>query len=128
VPTFGWQGPFEYAVSRHPKLCVLSIAIYLVSAHRRRHEDWIQSRIEAEICRSFLAIWQIRRRTGHSFKMAIQGFDKLCKNLRLLQSLDANPPPDLMDARDGYWEQRLQGQINYFHEQSTRGATRSQSA
>ena len=118
VPTFGWQGPFEYAVAAS-ELCVLSIAIYLVSAHRRRHEDWIQSRIEAEICRSFLAIWQIRRRTGHSFKMAIQGFDKLCKNLRLLQSLDANPPPDLMDARDGYLEQRLQGQINYFHEQST---------
>ena len=117
VPTFGWQGPFEYAVAAS-ELVILSIAIYLVSAHRRRHEEWIQSRIEAEICRSFLATWQIRRRTGHSFKIALPGFEQLCKNLRLLQSLDANPPPDLTDARDGYLEQRLQGQINYFREQS----------
>ena len=118
VPTFGWQGSLEYAIAAS-ELCVLSIAIFLTSAHRRRHEEWMHSRIEAEICRSFLATWQIRHRTGNFFKMAIQGFDRLCKNLRLLQSLDANPPPDLAAARDTYLEQRLQGQINYFHEQST---------
>jgi len=118
VPTFGVRGFFEYAIAAL-ELGVLSVAIVLTAAHRRRHEEWIQSRIEAEICRSFLAIWQIRRRTGHSFKMALQGFDKLCKNLRLLQSLDSNPPPDLLDARDSYLEQRLEGQITYFQEQST---------
>jgi len=117
APTFGWQGTVGCAIAIS-ELFVLLIALFLASVHRRRHEEWMQSRIEAEIYRSFLATWQIRRRTGRSFKMAMPGFGKLCKNLRLLQSMDINFPPVLSDARDNYLEERLQTQVSYFRIES----------
>ena len=90
----------------------------LTSTHRRRHEKWMQTRIEAEICRSFLATWQLPLRAGHASKITIQGFEGLGKSLQLMQCLDGNLPPPLAEARNNYLDQRIRNQINYFKEQS----------
>jgi len=117
VPVFGLQKLPEYVISTS-ELIVLSAAFILTYAHRRGHEEWMRTRIEAEICRSFLAVWQLRRRTGETKTISVQGFEKLCKNLYLIQCMDVSPLPSLEEARSNYLENRVKNQINYFRQES----------
>jgi hypothetical protein len=80
----------------------------------RKHLEWTKTRIEAEICRSFLATWPMRARITRSPKLAIQGFERLMRNLRLLQQMDGVPGPPLETASNEYLESRVQNQIDYF--------------
>ena len=117
VPTFNLHGPVEYFILVL-EMTVLVAAFILTSKHRRKHEEWMRLRIEAEICRSFLATWQLRYRAGYFSRIAIQGFDRLCKNLRLTQCLDTDPLPPLAEAANDYLNRRISNQIKYFSEQS----------
>ncbi|MCU0785108.1 MAG: hypothetical protein MUF81_13875 [Verrucomicrobia bacterium] len=119
VPTFGLHGLVGSSIILI-ELAVLVAAFLLTSTQHRKHEGWMRMRIEAEICRSFLATWQLRYRAGHFSKIAIHGFDRLCKNLRLIQCLDGNLQPTLAEACNDYLETRIRSQINYFNEQSTK--------
>src|SRR5207248_8501294 len=47
------------------ELLLLGLAFYLYFGHRKSHSQWVRNRIEAEICRSFLATWDIRRSFDH---------------------------------------------------------------
>lgn len=93
---------------------VLGTAFLLAFMQHRKHLEWTKNRIEAEICRSFLATWPMRRRITRSPKLAIQGFDRLLRNLRLFQLMDRTPAPPLETARDEYLASRIQNQIVYF--------------
>src|SRR5207237_6838548 len=66
------------------ELILLGAALWLYSGHRRSHGQWVRNRIAAEICRSFLATWQIRRRVSYVPKVAMRDFDQLVDHLRLL--------------------------------------------
>jgi hypothetical protein len=86
--------------------------------NRKRRELWAKTRIEAEICRSVVATWDMRRRADHIPNISILGFAPLCRNLRLIRLLDKAPCPSLASVRDGYLNGRLENQRKYFVEQS----------
>jgi len=105
---------------------VLASAFILTAKRHRRHAEWMKTRIEAEICRSFLATWPMRSRVIRTPKLAIQGFERFTSNLRLLQQMDGNPTPALETACSEYLEGRVQHQIDYFGRrcQAAQGAYR----
>lgn len=100
------------------EVTALVTALVLTTMQHRRHLEWMMSRIEAEICRSFLAIWPMRARADYSPKLALQGSDRLIRNLRFVQQLDRTPSPPLETARSEYLERRVQNQIEYFSHQN----------
>lgn len=95
------------------ELLFLGIAFVSSLQHRKKSDEWMKSRIQAEICRSFLAMWDMRRRTDHSLNLSIQGFSNLCRNLRLIRILDKTPS-SLETARDRYLRKRVEDQIQFF--------------
>lgn len=99
------------------ELILLGFAFRLSLQHRKKHQEWMKNRIAAEICRSFHAMWHMRR-TDYSPKISIEGFDRLCRNLRLIHVLDQTPPPSLESVRDQYLKERVEDQIAYFSRHS----------
>jgi len=99
------------------ELILLGIAFALSLRHRKKHQEWMKNRIAAEICRSFLATWHMRR-ADYSPKISIQGFDRLCRNLRLVRNLDKMPLLSLEAVRDQYLKERVENQIAYFSRHS----------
>ena len=95
------------------ELILLGIAFALSLHHRKKHQEWMKNRIAAEICRSFLATWHLRR-ADYSPKISIRGFDRLCRNLRLVRNLDKMPLESLEAVRDQYLKERVEDQIAYF--------------
>jgi nucleoside 2-deoxyribosyltransferase len=118
VPTMGLHGAVEYSVML-VDLAMLLTVFFLTSAHRRKHEGWLQIRIEEKICRSFLATWDLRGRAEFFSRIAIQGFDRLCKNLRMAQFLDNAERPTLAEASTNYLKKRIRTQMAYYSKQST---------
>jgi hypothetical protein len=100
---------------------VLSSAFFLSESQHRRHHEWINTRIEAEICRSFLALWPMRAKLERTPDPSVHGFERLERNLRLLQQMDA-APSSMEGARREYLKQRVETQIDYFTRQSERAA------
>jgi hypothetical protein len=95
------------------ELILLGFAFILSLQHRKKHQEWMKNRIAAEICRSFLATWHIRR-TDYAPNISIEGFERLCRNLRLMHVLDKTPPLSLEAVRDQYLKERVENQIAYF--------------
>lgn len=96
------------------ELLLLGAAFFWSVQHRRKHHEWIKNRIAAEICRSFLAMWDMGRRADYFPKISVQGYDRLCRNLRLIRTLDQTAPPALDAVRAGYLKERVGKQIAYF--------------
>ena len=99
------------------ELILLGFAFILSLQHRKKHQEWMKNRIAAEICRSFHALWHLRR-ADYSPKISIEGFDRLCRNLRLIHVLDKTPPLSLEAVRDQYLKERVEDQIAYFSRHS----------
>ena len=99
------------------ELILLGFAFGLSLQHRKKHQEWMKNRIAAEICRSFHAMWHARR-TDYSPKISIQGFDRLCRNLRLVRILDKTSPLPLETVRNRYLKERVEDQIAYFSRHS----------
>ncbi len=59
-------------------------------------------------------MWAMRRRADHFPKVSIQGFDRMCRNLRLIRVLDQEPTPPLESVRDQYLKERVEDQIRFF--------------
>jgi hypothetical protein len=100
------------------ELMLLGIAFALAFRHRQQHQGWMENRLKAEICRSFLAMWHMRRHSDHFPNISIAGLNWFCRNLRLIRILDKTPPPPLESVRDQYLTERLEGQWRYFSEHS----------
>jgi hypothetical protein len=100
------------------EVAVLGTALALTALRRHRHTAWMMSRIEAEVCRSFLATWPMRSRISRPPRVTIQGFERLTRNLRLFQLTDSRPTPSLESARDAYLRGRVEDQIGYFSRRS----------
>jgi hypothetical protein len=112
APVLGIHGLAEKFLMA-AELSLLGVAFYYSLQQRKKHQEWVANRIAAEICRSFLTTWHMRW-ADHSPKLSIQGFDRLCKNLRLMQIIDQAPPLPLDDVCQRYLAERVQGQIKYF--------------
>jgi hypothetical protein len=107
------EGLVGYAVALL-EVAVLAVAFVLSTRGRQRHGDWMRARIEAELCRSSLATWPMRERIERIPRVAIQGFERPTRNLRLAQLLDPSPAPALEAARQEYLDGRVRDQIGYF--------------
>ena len=105
------------------ELILLGIAFAFLLQHHRKSSEWLKSRIEAELCRSFLATWDLRRRADYFPKISLQEFSPLCRNVRLIRSLDKTPGLPLESARDGYLEKRVQDQLKYFSRECSKART-----
>ena len=107
------EGPPGYVIA-FVEVVLLATALTLTARHHHAHREWMKSRIEAELCRSFLATWPLRARIDRSPRLALRGFERLTRNLRLLQLMDRGPDSPLDTARDEYLEHRVMDQVRYF--------------
>lgn len=107
------EGPAGYVIA-FLEVVLLATALTLTARHHHRHQEWMRSRIEAELCRSFLATWPLRTRIDRSPRLALRGFERLLRNLRLLQLMDHDPAPSLDAARAEYLDNRVDDQVRYF--------------
>jgi hypothetical protein len=96
------------------EIVVLALAAMFATQLRRSHHEWIHNRLGAELCRSFLAAWKLRRRPASFPRMTIEGFERLAASLRVAWYLDRNASPDFNTAREVYFAERIQGQIDYY--------------
>jgi hypothetical protein len=87
---------------------------------KRAHQNWIRSRVAAEICRSALATWHVGEVTARLW-FHLADFSRLAKSIRLLQMRAQDPPGmTLADRRESYLTHRISDQFGYFHERSRR--------
>ncbi|HEX5070789.1 MAG TPA: hypothetical protein VFV78_11300 [Vicinamibacterales bacterium] len=115
--TFDLHGVWAYG-SALGEVVVLGVAFAMTGMHHHRHAEWMKTRLEAEICRSFLATWSMRGRIGRPPQLAVEGFERITRRLRVMQLLDPSPPPPLEAARAGYLHDRIENQIEYFKRRS----------
>ena len=115
--TFEIRGAPAYAAAL-AEVGVLGLAFALTAMHHHRHAEWMKTRLEAEICRSFLATWSMRGRISRPPQLAVQGFEPFTRKLRLMQRFDPEPPPPLDRACAMYLHDRIDDQIEYFTRRS----------
>jgi hypothetical protein len=97
------EGRIAWAVGGG-EILVLVTAFVLSARSHGSHAEWLRSRTEAEICRSFLATWPMRNYTR---TLAVPGHERLVRHLRVLQRLDRTPLPSLESALNHYLEHRV---------------------
>jgi hypothetical protein len=107
----------------------LIAAFGLIILRGRAHERWMHARVQAEVCRSFLATWDIRRHAtlSHHPRPAIPGLARLFSDLRLLREMDRAPLIEMDEARAKYHQERITDQIDYFatqHQKALHGLQR----
>lgn len=100
------------------EVVVLALAFALTAMHHHRHAEWMKTRLQAEICRSFLATWSMRGRISRPPQLSVQGFEPFTRKLRVMQRFDPEPPPSLEGARAAYLQDRINDQIDYFTRRS----------
>ena len=103
-------------------LCLLgALAVAMIVRHHRHQHDWVRSRLAAEITRSALATWGLRRavRLFDDFDWA--GLESLRRSLDILQRRSARSRPAVFDeSKQQYLSERLDGQLAYFARQESR--------
>lgn len=114
-----WGGRPVY-IATMAELGVLGIAFLIARMRHHRQGAWLKNRIEAEICRSTLAVWRVPLRAGDAARLAIDGFDALCKNLWVICQMDRSTREPISIVRDEYMQNRLLNQIEYFGRQHAR--------
>jgi len=109
------------------KLAALSLALYLSTRQRRAQTKWKGARMAAEICRSFLAIWPLRRRAAQFAAPLVDEHADLVRNLQIMWYLDRQAERPLETARELYVAHRVRDQLEYFqrkHKDDGRRAAR----
>jgi hypothetical protein len=95
---------------------LLAYAASMLRNRGKHYKEWLSRRVEAEICRSFLHTWKIRRHPmlGRQPRPAITNQRRLFDELRFLRYLDNTPSPPLEVVRQEYLDNRVQDQLSYF--------------
>jgi hypothetical protein len=96
------------------KLVTLSLALYLSFKQKKAHRQWKGARLAAEICRSFIAIWPMRRREARFVTIATGEQSDLVRNLKAAWYLDRQAELPLEGARERYISGRVRDQLDYF--------------
>lgn len=96
------------------KLGALGLAFYLSSRQRASHHEWRDARLAAECCRSFLALWPLRRRGAKLNLLALDEEADLVRSLQIAWLGDRGAERPLAEAREAYVEGRIQDQLRYF--------------
>jgi len=96
------------------KLGALAACLVLAWRHRQCHHEWINSRMAAEICRSYLALWPMRRRGAHFPTPSPDESSGLVRSLQMLWRLDRQSEVSFDEARELYATGRVRHQLEYF--------------
>jgi hypothetical protein len=104
------------------KLSLLLAAIWLAWRHRRAHHVAMQNRMEAELCRSALALWPLTRETAMLPRVPVPGFESVQRDLRLTWLVDRKGVRQFDDAKRAYLE-RIVEQRDYFTRHHARAST-----
>src|SRR3954454_6055977 len=100
-----------------------ALAVALMK-HREGHRKWLRCRVAAEICRSYLATWDLGSAVTPFWFSQLDGFDRLAKSIRLLHLHDRpERTADLARSRQNYLEQRIDPQLRYFRHRRRKVAT-----
>ena len=103
-------------------ICLLgALGIAMIARHHRNQHDWVRSRLAAEITRSALATWGLRRavRLFDDFDWA--GLEPLRRSLDILQRRAARTQPATFDEfKQQYLIERIDEQLAYFERQESR--------
>jgi len=102
------------------EVVILLSAAYFVLKHHRAKTQWIQNRVGAELCRSFLATWNLRRRSSFFPTMLIAGFEELARSLRLAWYLDKSADCSFDEAREQYLKNRVLDQMQFYKDRGQR--------
>ena len=97
-------------------IVIMICALVLMSFYGKSHGRWLRCRVNAEMCRSFLATWNIRRHATIGSRFAVSALDEQekFKDLRLLVRLDRSERPELVETKSDYAVHRVAEQIRYF--------------
>ncbi|HEX4342839.1 MAG TPA: hypothetical protein VH255_05585 [Verrucomicrobiae bacterium] len=96
------------------EVVILVGAAFLAIKHHRSKYEWMQNRVGAELCRSFLATWSLKRRSSFFPTMVITGFEDLSRSLRIAWYLDKSAAVGLEEARVQYMNDRVLDQIKFY--------------
>lgn len=96
------------------KFAALGLALLLTYHQRKSHHQWRDARVVAEICRSFLAFWPMRRRGARFPTLQVEKYASLVRNLQMIWYLDRKAERPLSEARERYKIDRIQDQLDYF--------------
>ncbi len=99
------------------ELCVLGAVSYLLSTRGTHYREWLPHRVRAEVCRTFLATWDVRRHPTltHEPRPALPGQPELFGQLRRLRQADRGPvADDLAAVRDAYLRDRVDDQLAHY--------------
>lgn len=100
------------------EVALLAYAVNMLRTRGKLYKEWLSRRVEAEICRSFLHTWNIRRHPilGHQPRPAVPNQRSLFDELRFLRHQDVSPSPPLEVVRQQYLDNRVRDQLNYFEQ------------
>lgn len=104
------------------KLFALSWALVLGRKHHHVHSQWIGSRLGAELCRCYVAIWKLRRSSSIIPNTDGMNLNGLARSLRMLWYLDKAQAVDLDTARAIYREKRIKDPRSYYQASLNRTA------
>jgi hypothetical protein len=98
------------------EIVVLLYALVVLKNRSDHFKKWVPGRLQAEICKSFLHTWNIRRypMPEHLSRPPLPNQRQLFRQLRFLRHLDTSPLPSLAAARQTYLNDRVVNQIQYF--------------
>jgi hypothetical protein len=96
------------------EILVLLWALYLAFCLRRSHHQWIHHRLGAELCRSCLAVWKLRRQPTFFPRITADGFERLIRSLQIAWYLDRTAACDFEKARNDYITERVEDQMGYY--------------
>lgn len=104
----------KYSVSVF-EAAALIWALVLATSHRKRSQAWLDARYRAELCRSFLALWPIRR-DALSLLPHPAGdvsMTRFHRDLEMWWRICAKDATDLEHAREHYRQHRLLDQRDW---------------
>ena len=103
-------------------LCLLgALGVAMIVRHHRHQHDWVRSRLAAEITRSALATWGLRRAVRMFDDFDWAGLEPMRRSLDILQRRSARSRPAAFDEfKQRYLTERIDGQLAYFARQESR--------
>ena len=112
---FATHGPIGWMFTT-ASVGALVAGTVLMHKFGKSHGRWLERRVEAEICRSFLATWDIRRHAtlSHQPRPPVPGMRKLFDELRMLREMDRSPQVGMDEAKSLYNTARVNDQIDHF--------------
>jgi hypothetical protein len=96
------------------KLGALVISLFLILRQRSVRHEWMHARVAAEICRSFLSVWALRRQGARFPFFPAEEHKRLIGSLTMAWYLDKGAARPLEDARNEYATARVRDQFDYF--------------